>query len=100
YADVLLCVVEEVAPHVGRDHPAVRVDVDDFALGGAGDLVAVESVRPQVPLVHAELRGNRVAVTPVRRTSGADPPLDGLDVDVERRSEVGGRYSAFKHRGP
>src|SRR5262249_42888245 len=83
YADLALSVVEEVTPQVGGHRPAMWVDVDDLALGGIRDLVAVERVRPQVRLVHAETGGDRVAVPPVGRAPGADPAFDGLDIDVE-----------------
>ena len=57
-ADLLFGLGEEVLPGLPRNCPAVRVDSDDFTVGGGRDLVLVEGTGPDVGLIDAEERGD------------------------------------------
>lgn len=87
-------------PDVPRYLRTMRVHRKDLALRHGRDLIPAQRVRPDVGLVHAEERGDRVPVRPVRDAPLGDPPLDRLGVHVHGVGELTGGLAALEQECP
>jgi hypothetical protein len=82
-------------PDVPRNLRPMREHGDDLALRDRGDLIPPQRIRPDIGLVHAEERGDRVPVRPVRSAPLGDPPLDRLGVHTHGFGELVGGFPAL-----